>query len=149
MITDLRKNHILGVARKLQQLSYQFFQNDEEKAREMFLIGWLHDFGYEFVDKNTVIQHPFKGAEILNRTGFKYAQVIAQHGDPEIKEMNDELFLLNCADMMIGPNGEEMTLAERVQNMILRFGENSEAHLKAIKMKNLLEKDPRYKYIQA
>ncbi|MCQ2966285.1 MAG: HD domain-containing protein [Alphaproteobacteria bacterium] len=148
MITEFRKNHILGVARKLQQLSEQFFPNNEEKAREMFLIGWLHDFGYEFVDKNTVVDHPFRGAEILNRTGFKYTQVIAQHGDPEIKEMSDELFLLNCADMMTGPNGEQMTLAERVENMITRFGENSEAHLKAIKMKNLLEQDPRYNKIK-
>ena len=46
-ISEDRLHHILGVARKAYKIAKEE-GFDEDFARKMFMIGWLHDIGYEF-----------------------------------------------------------------------------------------------------
>ena len=142
MITEDRWNHILGVARQAARFAEKFFSADANKKREMFLLGMLHDIGYEFAE--TGRQHAVVGGEILRGTGYAQWRAVAAHGDPDVEEMTDELFLLNCADMTIGPKGEMMTMEERLQEVGERFGRESDACKKMARMRERLTEDARF-----
>ena len=52
MITQNRWQHILGVARKAKMLAEKLKTNDTQYAEDMFLLGIMHDLGYEFMESN-------------------------------------------------------------------------------------------------
>ena len=66
------------------------------------------------------------------------------HGDETVDIMTDELFILNCADMMTGPNGENFTFDERLDEIASRFGKDSNAYRKCVIEADKLKADIRY-----
>ena len=112
----------------------------------MFLLGVMHDLGYEFVESN--ISHAAIGGEILNRSGYKYWKEVSLHGDETVDNITDELFILNCADMMTGPNGEDFTFDERLEEISCRFGKDSNAYVKCVIEVEKLKADARYDKIK-
>jgi len=142
MITANRWKHILATARKAKALAEKLKPNDEKYAEDMFLLGILHDLGYEFAESN--VNHAAVGGEILKRSGYKYWHEVAEHGNEAIINMSDELFILNCADMTTGSNGEDFTFAERLKEIADRFGKDALPYKKmALEIKNL-KADVRY-----
>lgn len=142
MITESRWKHILGVARKAKEIAAKFKPYDDKFVEDMFLLGVLHDFGYEFMENNA--GHAAVGGEILKRSGYKYWQEVSNHGNETIDNMSDELFILNCADMMTGPNGENFTFDERLEEIGGRFGKNSAPYQKCVVEVQKLKNDSRY-----
>lgn len=145
MITENRWKHILGVARTARVLALKFRPDDKKYAQDMFLLGLLHDFGYEFSPDGR--NHAQTGGEILKRCGYKYWREVAGHGFA-LDDMSDELFLLDCADMTTGPDGEKMTLNERVEEIAKRYGSGSAPHKKSMAEAARLQADPRYAKIK-
>ena len=145
MITSNRWQHILGVARKAKTLAEKLKPNDTKYAEDMFLLGVMHDLGYEFVQDNA--SHAVVGGEMLKRAGYKYWQEVALHGDETIEDMTDELFILNCADMMTGPNGEDFTFEQRLEEIAGRFGKDAAPYKKCVIEVQKLKADKRYKLI--
>lgn len=145
MITPSRWQHILGVARKCKEFVGKFKPCDNKFAEDMFLLGMLHDIGYEFMENNA--SHAHVGGEILKRVGYKYWKEVALHGNETVKNMSDELFILNCADMSIGPNGESFSFDERLEEIALRFGKDTDAYKKCGIEINNLRMDKRYKIL--
>ena len=146
MITQNRWQHILGVARKCKEFAYKFKPGDNKFAEEMFLLGMLHDMGYEFIESNA--SHAAVGGQILQRSGYKYYKEIALHGDETVENMSDELFILNCADMSTGPSGEDFTFEERLNEIALRFGKDADAYKKCVVEVEKLKTDKRYEKIR-
>lgn len=146
MITENRWKHILGVARKAKEFASKLRPNDEKYAEDMFLLGLLHDIGYEFMESNA--SHASIGGEILKRSGYQYWQEVALHGNEKVENMSDELFILNSADMMTGPNGEDFTFTERLEEIARRFGKESAASQKCLTEVEKLKKDIRYDKIK-
>ncbi len=142
MITEDRLRHILGVARKAQELALKVKPNDETYAQDMFLLGFLHDVGYEFTP--TGKGHSSIGGELLKRCGYTYWKEVANHGCYENEQMSDELFILNCADMSIGADGKCCTMVERLEDIGGRYGKDSSAYQKATIEIRRLQSDPRY-----
>lgn len=147
MITYARWQHILGVARRAQALAEKLRPEDKAFAQDMFLLGMLHDFGYEFAENPG--EHPQIGAEILKRQGYRYWREIENHGNVNVTEVSDELFILSCADMTTGPGGERFTMRERIDNMAQRYGKDSHAHKKATVAAGKLQADPRYQLLKS
>lgn len=145
MITENRWLHILGVARQAKRLAEKMRPNDVQFAEDMFLLGMLHDFGYEFIENGK--GHAAAGAEILKRQGYKNWKIIAEHGNPEIKEMSDALFILNCADITVSAEGKNCTMEERIAGIAERYGNNSPAFTKAVTTAGRLRTDCRYPLI--
>ena len=145
MISENRWQHILGVARKAKMLAGKLKPGDEQYAENMFLLGVMHDLGYEFMESNA--SHAAVGGEILKRSGYQYWQEVALHGDETVDDMTDELFILNCADMMTGPNGEDFTFDERLKEIAQRFGEDADAYKKCVVEVQKLKADARYSKI--
>lgn len=145
MITQNRWQHILGVARKAKLLAASLKPDNPEFIQDMFLLGVLHDFGYEFAENNAT--HAATGGAILKRSGYLYWQEVAWHGDETIENMSDELFILNCADMMTGPSGEDFTFDERLKEISQRFGSDADAYKKCVIEIEKLKSDPRFNII--
>lgn len=141
MIEENRWKHILAVAQKAKKLATKFKPKDNKFAEDMFLLGLLHDIGYEFSEDN--LNHANIGGEILKRNGYKYWQEVALHSDETVEYMTDELFILNCADIMIDINGEEFTFDERLENVAGRYGKN-ELYKKCLIAIERLKTDRRY-----
>lgn len=133
--TDSRLNHSLNVARKMKEI----IQNNPYlftcKPEEGFYLGIVHDIAYEFVEDP--IFHEHKGGELLKELGFKYWREVYYHGDPDANYISPELMLLNYADLITGPNGENLTISERLIDIANRYGESSIQYIKA---KRLSEK---------
>lgn len=141
MITENRWQHILGVARKAKTLAQKFKPKNAQYAEDMFLLGLLHDFGYEFMAENQ--GHAAVGGAILKRNQYRYWAEVAQHGSAQTP-MNDELFLLNCADMTTGPAGENFTMDERLAEVGERYGKDSAPYIKTMQEIATLKQDKRY-----
>lgn len=104
MIDERRLHHILGVARRCREIAEERGYN-EDGQRQAFLLGWLHDIGYEFGDN---VSHAAEGASLLvsdpgdlskagiggcgeNPGDYPYAREIFYHGVPA-KERKIEEF---------------------------------------------------------
>ncbi len=146
MIIQSRWQHILGVARKAKMLAGKLKLGDEQYAEDMFLLGIMHDLGYEFIESNA--SHAAIGGEILKRNNYRYWQEVSLHGDETVENMSDELFILNCADMSTGPNGEDFTFDERLKEIAQRFGEDADAYKKCVIEVEKLKSDKRYEKIR-
>ena len=120
--------------------------NDTQYAEDMFLLGIMHDLGYEFMESNA--SHAAVGGEILKRSGYQYSQEVALHADETVDDITDELFILNCADMMTGPKGEDFTFDERLKEIAQRFGEDADAYKKCVIEVEKLKSDKRYEKIR-
>lgn len=145
MISESRWRHILGVARKAKILADKLKPNNVQYAEDMFLLGIMHDLGYEFIESNA--SHAAIGGEILKRSGYQYWQEVTQHGDETVDDMTDELFILNCADMSTGPNGEDFTFDGRLKEIAQRFGKDADAYKKCVVEVEKLRADKRYEKI--
>ncbi|MBQ7632655.1 MAG: hypothetical protein IJS88_00895 [Alphaproteobacteria bacterium] len=145
MITENRWQHILGVARKAKILAGKLKPDSAQYAEDMFLLGVMHDLGYEFMESNA--SHAAVGGEILKRSGYQYWQEVTLHGDETVENMTDELFILNCADMMTGPSGEDFTFEERLEEIASRFGKDAAPYKKCVIEVQKLKADKRYHFI--
>ena len=146
MITQNRWQHILGMARKAKILADKLKPNNVQYAEDMFLLGMMHDLGYEFIESNT--SHAAIGGEILKRNNYRYWQEVSLHGDEKVDNMSDELFILNSADMSTGPNGEDFTFDERLKEIAQRFGKDAYAYKKCVVEVEKLRADKRYEKIR-
>ena len=118
MIDEDRMKHILAVARLMKE-------NAEEAGldpEEMFILGMMHDVGYEFGGSE---EHHLVGAGILEKQNYKYYLEVLFHGKPTSEYQSPALDLLNYADMHINKKGEYVTFEDRLQDIANRRGKDS------------------------
>lgn len=147
MITSNRWQHILGVARKAKILAQALRPNDEKYSEDMFLLGMLHDFGYEFTENGK--KHAMVAGQILERSGYKYWQDVVNHSEKATDNMSDETFIINCADLSVSPDGKDITIAERVEDIGRRHGKNSTQYLIAFEKLQKLQVDARFSKVES
>ena len=139
-ISDDRTRHMLAVARLMAERAHLFGLDEQS----MFALGFVHDIGYEYVREKG--QHEDVGARMLAKTGFKYWEAIAGHGDARFElepgEAEDVLALLRWCDMSTGPAGQPMSMSERIEDVEERFGEASEAAAGVREMERKLLDNP-------
>lgn len=130
-LDEKRMLHSLGVAKRMKRLTNELYPDNDEFANEMFILGLLHDVGYEF----TYIQQ--KHAEVAGNTlemnGYKYWKEVYYHGKSEA------LRILNIADLLTDSKGNQTTLQERLRDVKKRYGENSFAYKDFQKLAKKLE----------
>ena len=141
-ITENRLKHMLGVARKSYQIAKEEYGFDEVKARQVFLLGLIHDVGYEFVEEP--VRHPHEGFQILDSLSddefIAFKQALLRHGNPDALRKEDTFdMILNKADMHVDYDGREVSVKERLDNVAKRFGADSEPYLDSIKCCKILE----------
>lgn len=130
-ITQDRLKHSIGVARKLYEMSLDRGW-DIEKAKKMFVLGFVHDIGYEFAD--TQSEHADRGAHVLEQCGFQFANEVMYHGKVQQTYSSEELYILNVADFLVGPDGSSVSACERLNGIAQRYGEDSFQYIDAQKL---------------
>ena len=131
MITNERYNHIIAVARLMMDETLKKYPDDEKKAEDMFVLGLLHDIGYEFGDN---LDHNDIGGHILERQNYKYFNEVKYHGVCESNYQSNELDLLNYADMHINARGDYVSFDERLEDIKNRRGGESQAYISSKKI---------------
>lgn len=127
-ITEHRLSHSLAVARLMHDKALELSYN-EDYAKEMFTLGYLHDIGYEYTDIKE--QHPQIGGEILKKSNYKYWKEVYYHGSTDIYS-SFELDLLNYADLMINSRGKIVGFEQRLNDLKERYGEQSCQYQKSL-----------------
>lgn len=130
-ITQDRLKHCVGVARKLYEMSLERGW-DIERAKKMFVLGFVHDIGYEFAD--TQSEHAERGAYVLEQCGFQFVNEVMYHGKVQQTYSSEELYMLNVADFLVGPDGSSVSVIERLNGIAQRYGEDSSQYIEAQKL---------------
>lgn len=111
------------------QLGREMFDWDEQHCQQMFLLGLVHDCGYEFVDD--LLDHPIVGSNLLKESGYFYWREVRWHGIPHAPYYSNELLVLNIADLLVGRDGRRVTLIQRLNDIARRYGTESEQFIRA------------------
>lgn len=122
-----RLNHSIAVARKMVEIGKDFGLKEDE-LKELFLLGYLHDIGYEY--DNTGVNHNKIGSNMLKQSGYKYYKEVYYHG--EVKDEYSSLYLkiLNKADMQIDKYGNDVGYDKRIEDIKNRYGNDSDVYKK-------------------
>ena len=132
-----RLKHSISVGRKMIEIGKEKDLTELE-LKELFLLGYNHDIGYEFSDKG--INHNVIGGEILKENGFKYWQEVYYHGEINLEYKSMYLDILNQADMQIDKYGNDVGYEKRLEDIKQRYGEDSVVYKKAYKLVERLNK---------
>ena len=126
-----RIKHSLAVASKMVEIAKKNNLNEED-IKNCFVIGFNHDIGYEFcIDK---MVHNKIGGEILKASGFKYWKEIYYHGEIDVEYETKKIKILNQADMQIDKYGNNVGYGRRLEDIKIRYGENSIVYNKCCKL---------------
>lgn len=110
-IDENRLKHSLSVARKMVEISKKL-NLDEDTQKEMFILGFNHDIGYEYDENN---EHGKVGGIMLKNSGYKYWQEVYYHGEINIEYSSIYLDILNSADMQIDKFGNDVGFDGRLR----------------------------------
>lgn len=131
-ISNDRLNHSLAVARKMKEIVELNKNKYSVTAEEAFLLGFVHDIGYEFCEVQE--EHSSAGGVVLKAQGFKLWKEVFYHGINQEEYESIELQLLNYVDMTTSPQGQYVTVENRLLDIGQRYGFSSEQYIEADKM---------------
>jgi len=117
-----RLKHSYAVAKKMMDIAKEY-NLSEEDIMNCFLIGLIHDIGYEFTTNG--INHNKIAGQLLKDNGFKYWQEVYYHGDIDCTYDSIFLDILNKADMQIDKYGNDIGYDKRLEDIKERYGEDS------------------------
>ena len=101
----------------------------EDFAKEMFMLGWVHDIGYNLIQLGeSPAGHAKLGGEFLKDAGYQYWEEVATHGNPYVENPKYPWYCLNEADMHINSKGEYVSYEERLSDIKERYGTDSEQY---------------------
>lgn len=134
-ISEDKLHHILGVARKCYKLAKEAGYN-EQFCRKMFMIGWLHDVGYEFTD--IASEHNETGVKMISTlsndlTDDSFHSVLSaveSHGRYQ-EEKSNEWRILNMADLTVDRKGRDINVHARLSDIEQRYGSESKQYIRA------------------
>lgn len=133
-----RLKHSLEVAKKMKKIVLENQEKYSCTPEDMFILGLVHDIGYEFANEQP--QHAVVGGIALKNQGYKYWKEVYYHSRIQNEYMSNELLLLNYADMTTGPHGESMSLTQRHEDVVKRYGKGSHQDLEVAEViKQLVE----------
>lgn len=140
MITENKMHHIISVARKCKDLAKKYGMSDDMQDA-CFIMGFLHDIGYENCKGTDIINHPQIGYNMLEnyeKYHFEIMHAIRDHGQ---KYDNLSKFdeILNEADLTIDHIGKPISVEERLES--IKFRHNGDEHYQhAVKQAAALKK---------
>lgn len=139
MISQNKLKHTISVARKCKQIAKNKHLS-EELQDACFVMGFLHDIGYEKCDEKNISHHPIDSYNmILNFLQHKdeILSAIYSHGT---KYDNLTIFdeILNTADLTTSYDGTDVSIEHRLNAIKTRHGETSTHYQHAMQQSNAL-----------
>ena len=130
-----RLKHSYAVAIKMMELGKKKNLSDEQLS-ELFILGYLHDIGYQFGFNEN---HNIIGGNILKKNNFKYWKEVYYHGILNSEYKSLYLDILNMADMMIDKYGNDVGFDKRIEDIRSRYGKDSIQYVNCVKLVNELK----------
>lgn len=135
-----RWKHTLGVAREAKKLGEKLSAEEQDT---LVAAAYVHDIGYSAEIANTGF-HPLDGARYLRELGQeRLAGLTAYHSgaiyEARLRGLEGELSefvrentetecLLTCCDLSTSPDGESVSIEERLADVLNRYGPNHIVH---------------------
>lgn len=119
-LTPNRLAHMNATANRAYEIATTIFGKTEDQARQLYILGLLHDVGYAFDPAD----HAHAGGSVLSGLGVA-ADAVYSHGDPNVGFMDDDLLIVNAADMTTSPTGAPMRMVDRLRDIGERYGVDS------------------------
>lgn len=119
-LTPNRLAHMNATANRAYEIATTIFGKTEDQARQLYILGFLHDVGYAFDPAD----HAHAGGSVLIGLGVA-ADAVYSHGDPNVGFMDDDLLIVNAADMTTSPTGAPMRVEDRLRDIGERYGVDS------------------------
>ena len=119
-LTPNRLAHMNATANRAYEIATTIFGKTEDQARQLYILGLLHDVGYAFDPAD----HAHAGGRVLADLGFA-TDAVYDHGDPNVGVMDDDLLIVNAADMTTSPTGAPMRMEDRLRDIGERYGADS------------------------
>lgn len=119
-LTPNRLAHMNATANRAYEIATTVFGKTEDQARQLYILGLLHDVGYAFDPAD----HAHAGGRVLADLGFT-TDAVYDHGDPNVGFMDDDLLIVNAADMTTSPTGAPMRMVDRLRDIGERYGADS------------------------
>ena len=119
-LTSDRLAHMNATANRAYKIAKTIFGKSENKARQLYVLGLLHGVGYAFDPDD----HAHAGGSVLISLGVEI-DAVYDHGDPTVGFMDDELLIVNAADMTTSPTGAPMRMEDRLRDIGDRYGADS------------------------
>ena len=129
-----RLKHNYAVANKMIELGKEKSLSEIE-LQELFLLGYLHDIGYEF---GTNENHNSIGGNLLKESNYKYWQEVYYHGIPNSEYKSLYLDILNTADMMIDKYGNDVGYDKRLKDIESRYGNDNVIYKRCLELVDYL-----------
>ena len=126
--------HSINVAKKMVSIG-ESKQLSKEELDDLFLLGLVHDIGYQY-DKNN---HAIAGANILKNNGYKYYKEVYYHGMVNSEYNSLYLDILNYADMNVDKYGNDVGFDKRLEDIKSRYGEESKVYINCANLINELK----------
>jgi len=120
-LTVHRRDHMNAVAELCYELAKNKYSLSEKDSQRAFFMGYIHDIGYRFCDNKN--EHPEVGFRMMNSD--EIAQAILYHGKPNLSSNNVFLDILNEADLRVNSKGQRVTVKERLNDILDRYGNSS------------------------
>lgn len=136
MIDDDRLKHSYAVDRKMVEIGKKYKLSDFE-LQELFVLGLNHDSGYEFGNNSN---HNIIGGKLWKENNCQYWQEVYYHGQAECKYKSLYLDILNMADMQIDKYGNDVGYNKRLEDILNRYGAESNTYLQFSELINKLNK---------
>lgn len=130
-----RYRHCYSVGKKMYAYAKEKLGCDEQNCREMFVLGNLHDIGYEL--EEDVFGHDYIMANIMGNT-YPYSNEIRYHSCLQETYDSPAMQLLYFCDMTVDGMGNWCTFDERLEDLAARYGIESEIYLKSLEIANYL-----------
>lgn len=137
-ISDDRLLHSRAVGRRAAELA-SLLGWSIKRQHQMFVLGFVHDIGYEYATDQR--QHETVGGELLRSMGVQDWRAVAEHGDPDVDAMSDELFVINLADMQTDSRGNRVSMRLRLDSIAERYGKYSQQYLRASALASRLTRE--------
>lgn len=131
-ITNERLMNMRQVGRVCAQAAKELFGYSQQECQQMFIMGFLHDIGYEFAKNQP--DHNRVGGELLKQAGYVYAEPIISHGDPTADFSDERVLLINYADMSVDSSGKFVGFSTRLKDIASRYGSESPQYITSAKV---------------
>ena len=139
MLSENKVRHILKVAELCYFIALEKYNLTEEKARAMWVIGYNHDIGYNFMSsEDSPKKHPEIGSNAIKEAFNFDCEAIRLHGKC-VSQSNLSLRILNEADLRVDSHGNEVSVEERLADICKRYGKDSSQYGQAMWLAKELE----------
>lgn len=122
MISENKLKHMIGVARECERLAKEKHATPAMQTA-CFMMGLLHDIGYEKCNENDIESHGEKGREMIKsfkKYEHEIMDAIAKHGNAmTCSSLFDTI--LNTADLTIDHEGNRVSVEERLAEIKDRY----------------------------